>query len=112
VKLSRNETAPPPADLPDAEAKADPPLEPAAAARTRTFGRLVERPRTLVRKPVVDVVHHRSYSGAYARYGGWGRWDGGWAVLSDSRSRISACDQARVRPEHRLMSMRRQQIVT
>jgi hypothetical protein len=69
------------ADIPDAQAKADPPAEPAAvapAARTRPVGRLVERLRAPVRQRVVRVVHHRSYSGAYAEYGGWAGWGGGW----------------------------------
>jgi hypothetical protein len=81
VELPPGETAPPLADIPDAQAKADPPAEPAAvapAARTRPVGRLVERLRAPVRQRVVRVVHHRSYSGAYAQYGGWAGWGGGW----------------------------------
>jgi hypothetical protein len=81
VELPPSETAPPLADIPDAQAKADPPAEPAAvapAARTRPVGRLVERLRAPVRQRVVRVVHHRSYSGAYAQYGGWAGWGGGW----------------------------------
>jgi hypothetical protein len=81
VELPPSETAPPLADIPEAQAKADPPAEPAAAApaaRTRPVGRLVERPRAPVRQRVVRVVHHRSYSGVYAQYGGWGGWGGGW----------------------------------
>ena len=79
VELPPSETAPPLADIPDSEAKADPPAEAAAAApaaRTRPVGRLVERPSAPVKH--VHVVHHRSYSGAYAQYGGWGGWGGGW----------------------------------
>jgi hypothetical protein len=81
VELPPSETAPSLADIADAQAKADPPAEPAAvapAARTRPVGRLVERPRAPVRQRVVRVVHHRSFSGAYAQYGGWGGWGGGW----------------------------------
>jgi hypothetical protein len=80
VELPPSETAPPLADIPDAQAKADPPAEPAVApaARTKPVGRLVEGLRAPVRQRVVRVVHHRSYSGAYAQYGGWGGWGGGW----------------------------------
>jgi hypothetical protein len=81
VELPPSETAPPLADIPDSEAKADPPAEAAAAApaaRTRPVGRLVERLRAPVRQRVVRVVHHRSYSGAYAQYGGWAGLGGGW----------------------------------
>jgi hypothetical protein len=78
VELPPSETAPPLTDIPDAQAKADPPAEPAAAAPTRPVGRSVERLRAPVRQRVVRVVHHRSYSGAYAQYGGWGGWGGGW----------------------------------
>jgi hypothetical protein len=73
-----SETAPPLAEIPDAQAKADPPAEAAAAARTKPVGGLFERLRAPVRQRVVRVVHHRSYSGAYAQYGGWGGWGGGW----------------------------------
>jgi hypothetical protein len=80
VELPPSETAPPLADIPDAQAKADPPAEPAVApaARTKPVGRLVEGLRAPVRQRVLRVVHHRSYSGAYAQYGGWGGWGGGW----------------------------------
>jgi hypothetical protein len=77
VELPPSETAPPLVEIPDAEAKADPPAQPAAAApaaRTKPVGRL----RAPMRQRVVRVVHHRGSSSAYAQYGGWG---GGWGRL-------------------------------
>jgi len=78
VELSANETAPPPADIPDAQAMADPTTEPAPTATP------VIKPaeRYVARAPVVKkrVVRNRGYSGAYAQYGGgrggWSGWPG------------------------------------
>jgi hypothetical protein len=85
VELPRNETAPPAAaDIPDAQAMADPPAQgeadpsakPAAAAPVmiRPAQRYVAR-APVVKKRVARTEHRRSNSGAYAQYGGWG---GGW----------------------------------
>jgi hypothetical protein len=63
------------ADVPDAQAKADPPADAAAAPTTPAAA---ARPVYANRAPVVKrqrvVVQHRqrSYSGAYAQWGGWG----------------------------------------
>jgi hypothetical protein len=88
VELPPNETASP-ADIPDAQAKADPPAQAAPesvppAAGTRVFKpaqRFVAR-APVVRKHVARAEHHRSSSPAYAQYGGWGGgWGGGWPGL-------------------------------
>jgi hypothetical protein len=69
------------ADIPDAQAKADPPADPAAAAPAAAPA-VAARPVYAGRAPVVKrqrVVHveRRSrYSGAYAQWGGGG-WGGG-----------------------------------
>jgi hypothetical protein len=79
---SPGETAPPPADIPDAPAVTEPP-KPAVAANpvVRPAQRYVAR-APVVKRRVARVEHHRSYSGAYAQYGGgwggggWGGWPG------------------------------------
>jgi hypothetical protein len=85
VELPPNEAAPAPADIPDAQAMADPPTQavadppakPAAATPVmiRPAQRYVARAPVVVKKRVARTEHRRSNSGAYAQYGGWG---GGW----------------------------------
>jgi hypothetical protein len=75
VDLSPSEIAPTPADTADAEAVTD---KPAVAANpvARPAQRYVAR-APAVKRRVARVEHHRSYSGAYAQYGGgWGGWPG------------------------------------
>ena len=76
------------ADLPDAQAKADPPADPAAAAAPAAAPAVAARPVYAGRAPVVRrqqrVVHveRRSrYSGAYAQWGGWGGGGGGFSFF-------------------------------
>jgi hypothetical protein len=63
------------ADVPDAQAKANPPVEPAGAAPVAP---VVQRPVYANRAPVVrrqrvvHVEHRQRYSGAYAQWGGFG----------------------------------------
>jgi len=78
VELPPGETAPALADIPDAQAKADPPAEATPAAAAKPAERAVARLRAPVRKRVVRVEHHRGSSGAYAQYGGWNGGWGGW----------------------------------
>jgi hypothetical protein len=80
--LSHGETAPPPADTQDAQAVTDPPEKPAVAANpvVRPTQRYVAR-APVVKKRVARVEHRRSYSNAYAQYGGWGGGWGGWLGL-------------------------------
>jgi hypothetical protein len=70
------------ADVPEAQAIGDPPAKPAlpAAPGVRPAQRYVAR-APVVKRRVVRTEHHRSYSAAYAQYGGgWGGWSG-WPVL-------------------------------
>jgi hypothetical protein len=86
VELPRNEAAPPPADIldaqamadPPAQAVADPPAKPAAATPVmiRPAQRYVARAPVVVKKRVARTEHRRSNSGAYAQYGT--SWGGGW----------------------------------
>jgi hypothetical protein len=78
VQSSPNETALPPADIPDAAPSADPPVEPAltAAPAVKPAQRYVPKRR------VVRTERHRSNSGAYAQYGGWGGGWGAWPGMS------------------------------
>jgi hypothetical protein len=86
VQLQPNETAQPLADNQDVQAVADPPTEPApvATVAVKPAQRYVARV-PVVKKRIVRNEHHRSYSGAYAQYGGgraggWGgRQDGSWS---------------------------------
>jgi hypothetical protein len=83
VEVSPNETAPPSADVPNAQATADPPTKPAAVASpvVRSAQRYVSR-APVVKKRVARTEHHRGSSGAYAQYGGgWGGSWGGWQGL-------------------------------
>jgi hypothetical protein len=74
--VSPSETAPPLADIPDAQALAEPPTEPAAAPMVRPAQRYVAR-TPVVKKRVARTEHRRSYSSAYAQSGGgWGGWPG------------------------------------
>jgi hypothetical protein len=62
------------ADVPDAQAKADPPADPAAAAPVAP---VAQRPvyanrAPVVKRRVVHVEHRQRYSGAYAQWGGFG----------------------------------------
>jgi hypothetical protein len=67
------------ADIPDAEAKADAlPPDPTPAAKP------AEKPKMVAKKKVVVVHHQRSFSGAYAQYGGWGGW-GSWGGFGGFR---------------------------
>ena len=81
VELSPNETAPPPADIPDAQTMSDPTTEPAPTTTpvVKPAERYVAR-APVVKKRVVRTEHHRGYSGAYAQYGGgrggWSGWPG------------------------------------
>jgi hypothetical protein len=61
------------ADVPDAHAVADQPAEPAppAVSKVKPAERHFAR-APVVKKHVIRTVHHRSSSGAYAQYGGWG----------------------------------------
>jgi hypothetical protein len=65
------------ADVPDAQAKVDAPAEPTApaVAAAKPVQRVARAP-VVVKKRVVRAEHHRSYSGAYAQWGGggWGGW--------------------------------------
>jgi hypothetical protein len=79
--VSPGETAMVPADLPDAQAVADPPVQPAMAAppAVRPAQRYVAR-APVVKKRVARTEHRRSYSSAYAQYGGgWGGGGWGWS---------------------------------
>ena len=78
---SASEAPPRPADTPDTQAVVDPP-KPAVAANpaVRPAQRYVAR-APAVKRRVARVEHHRSYSGAYAQYGGWGGGWGGWSGL-------------------------------
>jgi hypothetical protein len=73
VEQPANETAPVSADVPDAEAIADPPPKLAAAATPLVVPKVARAP--IVKRRVVRNEHHRGYSGAYAQYGG--TWSGG-----------------------------------
>jgi hypothetical protein len=77
VARPRNESKLPLADVPEAQAVADPPAEaaPVTASEVESAKRHVAR-APVVKKRVVRTVHHRGYSGAYAQYGGWSVW--GW----------------------------------
>ncbi len=79
MDVSPNEAAP--ADTPDAQAVTDdPPAKPAVAANpvVRPAQRYAAR-APVVKKRVARSEHRRSYSGAYAQYGGG--WGGGWPGL-------------------------------
>jgi hypothetical protein len=88
VALPPNETKPPLADVPEAQAVADPPAEaaPATASEVEPAKRYVAG-APAVKKRVVQTVHHRGYSGAYAQYGGWGG-RGGWGRGMGSSYRL------------------------
>jgi hypothetical protein len=88
VALPPNETKPPLADVPDAQAVADPPADaaPATATDFESARRFVAR-APVAKKRVVRTVHHRGYSGAYAQYGGWGG-RGGWGRGMGSSYRL------------------------
>ncbi len=77
TEVSPSETAPLPADTPDAQVATDPPAKPAVAANpvVRPAQRYVAR-APVVKKHVARAEHRRSYSSAYAQYGGWGGWPG------------------------------------
>ena len=83
VEVPQSETAPLPADIPAAEVVADPPVKPAVAASpvVRPTQRYVAR-APVVKRRVARAEHRRSYSSAYAQYGGgwggggWGGWPG------------------------------------
>jgi hypothetical protein len=81
VDVPPGETAPPPADVPDAQAAVDPPVQPAVAASpvVRPAQRYVAR-APVVKRRVARTEHRRSNSSAYAQYGGWG--GGGWGGWS------------------------------
>jgi hypothetical protein len=64
------------AAVPDAEAKADDPADPAAAA-----AKPADKPKVAMVKKKVVVHRQRSYAGAYAQSGGWGGWGGGGGGL-------------------------------
>ena len=64
------------ADNQDVQAVADPPTEPAPAATAAVKPAQRYVARVPVVKKRVRTEHHRSYSGAYAQYGGG--WGGGW----------------------------------
>jgi hypothetical protein len=59
----------------DVQAKTDGLTAEAAPALTT---KVAEKPKPVVKKKVVRVAHHRSFSGAYAQYNGWGWPVGGW----------------------------------
>jgi hypothetical protein len=83
VDVSPSEIAPPPADVPDAQVVADPPVQPAVAANpvVRPAPRYVAR-APVVKKRVARTEHRRNNSSAYAQYGGgWGGGWGGWSGL-------------------------------
>jgi hypothetical protein len=83
AEVSPNETAPPPDDISNVQATADPPTEPAAAASpvVRPAQRYASR-APVVKKRVARTEHHRASFGAYAQYGGgWGGAWGGWLGL-------------------------------
>jgi hypothetical protein len=83
--------APPLAQLPEAQTKADAqPAEVAPVPGTRTAERakstkMAERAKPAVKKKVVKFTHRRGSHGDYAQYdawgwpgGGWGGWGGGY----------------------------------
>jgi hypothetical protein len=81
VELPPNETSL--ALIPDAQAVADSPVQPAQSAIPvfKPAQRYVSK-APVVKKRVARTEHHRSRSGAYAQYGGgWGGGWGGWPGL-------------------------------
>jgi hypothetical protein len=62
------------AEVPDAQAVAGPPAV-VADPGVRPAQRYVAR-MPVVKKRVARAEHRRSYSNAYAQYGGWGGWSG------------------------------------